>query len=158
MAEEAEAAAQTAQPPKKKKLFLLIGAGAVIALLGGGGWYYYKQHSTAETTRKAAAAAEEAPFLVEIPTVLSNLDSSSGHPVFVKISAKLEVVNTTPQKIAEMMPVIQNVFQTYLHETSQTDLSGNGIYRLREALLNRIAVQLAPIEVKDLLFTEFLIQ
>lgn len=157
MAEENETAGAEAPPPKsKKKLIVIVGAVLGLAALGGGGWYY-KQH-TAKMTKKAEPVVQEEPFLVDIPTIISNLDSSSGRPMFVKISAKLQVRGTTSQQVTAMMPEIQNIFQSYLHESSQADLGGNGIYRLREALLDRIAVQLAPIEVRDLLFTEFLIQ
>ncbi|NHN87916.1 flagellar basal body-associated FliL family protein [Acetobacter conturbans] len=157
MAEETETAGVLAPPPKsKKKLLILVGSVLGIALLGGGGWYY-KQHAS-QPLKKAVSAVQEEPFLVDIPTVISNLDSTSGRPVFVKISAKLQVRGATPQQVTAMMPEIQNIFQSYLHESSQTDLGGNGIYRLREALFDRITVQLAPIEVRDLLFTEFLIQ
>ncbi|AQS85458.1 MAG: flagellar basal body-associated FliL family protein [Acetobacter aceti] len=158
MAEEAETAGAEASPPKKskKKLVMLGGALLGIILLGGGGWYY-KQHS-AHAVKENVPVVQEEPFLVDIPTVISNLESSSGRPVFVKLTAKLQVRGATVQQVTSQMPEIQNIFQSYLHESSQADLNGNGIYRLREALLARIAVQLAPIEVRDVLFTELLIQ
>ncbi|GBQ26292.1 flagellar FliL protein [Acetobacter estunensis NRIC 0472] len=159
MAEEEETEGAVAPPPKKKKkLVLIAGAAVAVALLGGGGWFY-RQHSAAKPEKTPPqAVVQQEPFLVDIPTVISNLDSSTGRPVFVKISAKLQVRGTTRDAVDALMPEIQNVFQTYLHESTQSDLGGNGIYRLREALLARLVVQLAPIEVRDLLFTEFLIQ
>lgn len=158
MAEEAETAGAEAPPPKKnkKKLVMLAGALLGVVLLGGGGWYY-KQHA-AQAVKKDVPVVQEEPFLVDIPTVISNLESSSGRPVFVKLTAKLQVRGATQQQVMAQMPEVQNIFQSYLHESSQADLNGNGIYRLREALLARIAVQIAPIEVRDVLFTEFLIQ
>ncbi|NHN83366.1 flagellar FliL protein [Acetobacter musti] len=157
MAEEAESdGAPAPSAGKKKKLVPLVGAVIGVLALGGGGWFY-KQHKPKVVKPKTEQVQQE-PFLVDIPTVISNLDSSSGRPVFVKITARLQVAGAQPSQVQAQIPEIQNIFQTYLHESTQTDLSGNGIYRLREAMLDRIAVQLAPIEVRDLLFTEFLIQ
>lgn len=157
MAEDTETEEVQAPPPaKKKKLVPVIGAVVAVAALGGGGWYY-KQHS-AKQAKTVASPVKQEPFLIDIPTVISNLDNASGRPVFVKITAQLQVAGTTQDKVLAQIPQIQNIFQTYLHESTRADLSGNGIYRLREALLDRIAVQLAPIDVRDLLFTEFLIQ
>ncbi|GBR02274.1 hypothetical protein AOE01nite_04280 [Acetobacter oeni] len=156
MAEEAEMDGAPEASPGKKKLMLIVGIVVVLLALGGGGWFY-KQHS-AKTVKPKVEQVQPEPFLVDIPTVISNLDNSSGRPVFVKISAKLQVAGGLMSQVQAQIPEIQNIFQTYLHESTQADLSGNGIYRLREALLDRIAVQLAPVEVRDLLFTEFLIQ
>ncbi|NHO31629.1 flagellar basal body-associated FliL family protein [Acetobacter fallax] len=157
MAEESETdGASVPSPGKKKKLVPIVGAVVAVLALGGGGWFYW-QHS-AKAVKPKTEAVQQEPFLVDIPTIISNLDSASGRPVFVKITAKIQAVGAYPSQVQAHIPEIQDIFQTYLHESTQADLSGNGIYRLREALLDRIAVQLAPIEVRDLLFTEFLIQ
>lgn len=159
MAEEAEsdgAPEAVPTPAGKRKLFLILGAVVGIVLLGGGGWFYKQHKGKGEATQKQVVQQE--PFFVDIPIIVSNLDNAAGHPVFVKITAKLQVQGARLTQVLDQMPQIQDIFQSYLHETTQADLSGNGIYRLREALLGRIAVQLAPIDVRDLLFIEFLVQ
>jgi flagellar FliL protein len=51
------------------------------------------------------------------------------------------------------------MFQTYLREMRPDELRGSaGSYRLREELLGRANVTLAPIKVTDVLFTQLLIQ
>ena len=50
-------------------------------------------------------------------------------------------------------------FQTYLRELRVRDLRGSaGIYRLQMELLWRVNQAAAPVEVKDVLFQEILIQ
>lgn len=158
MADKAETDGVDAPAPEKKsnKILLLAGAAILLAALGGG-FYYYKSRGAAHP-RQIAQKVQDEPFIVDVPTMMSNLDTGGGRPVFVKISAKLQVRGGTYEAVDAQMPQIQNIFQSYLHECTQAELSGNGVYRLREALLGRIAVQLAPIEVRDLLFTEFLVQ
>lgn len=147
------AAPETAAPRRSKKLLLIL---AVLLLIIGGGVWYYFHHNHAKKAHDNKPS--DATSLISIPTIISNLDVGSTRPVFVRITAKLQVSNTTPEEMAEKMPQIQDLFQSYLHESRQSELSGNGIYRLREALLGRIATELAPIKVQDLFFTEFLIQ
>ena len=57
------------------------------------------------------------------------------------------------------MPQILDIFQSYLRSTRPEELrGGDGTYRLREALMNRIDMTLAPVQVTDLLFTQILVQ
>jgi flagellar FliL protein len=51
------------------------------------------------------------------------------------------------------------LFQTYLREMHPDELRGAaGTYRLREELIDRASIAAAPARVKDVLFTELLIQ
>ena len=61
--------------------------------------------------------------------------------------------------IEEMMPRIVDNFQVYLRELRVEDLKGSaGMYRLREELLKRVNVAVAPVKVNDVLFKEMLVQ
>jgi len=57
------------------------------------------------------------------------------------------------------MPRILDNFQVYLRELRLDDLKGSaGMYRLREELLLRVNAAVQPVQVKDVLFREMLVQ
>ena len=57
------------------------------------------------------------------------------------------------------MPRLQDIIQTYLREMRPEELRGSaGTYRLREELLVRANVAVAPAKISDVLFTQMLIQ
>jgi len=56
-------------------------------------------------------------------------------------------------------PRIVDTFNTYLRELRTSDLSGSaGIYRLREELMARLNKTVEPGIVKDILFSEIIVQ
>ncbi|EWY37163.1 flagellar basal body protein FliL [Skermanella stibiiresistens SB22] len=95
-----------------------------------------------------------------VPDLVVNLNSTGRRPSFLKISISIEV--TKPEDVPEIekvMPRIVDNFQVYLRELRLEDLRGSaGIYRLREELLMRVGVAAQPVQVKDVLFREMLIQ
>jgi flagellar FliL protein len=57
------------------------------------------------------------------------------------------------------MPRLLDMFQTYLREMRPEELRGSaGTWRLREELLARANIALAPVRVVDVLFIELLVQ
>ena len=61
--------------------------------------------------------------------------------------------------VEQVMPRVVDQFQTYLRELRVKDLRGSaGIYRLQMELLSRVNAAAFPVEVKDVLFQEILIQ
>ncbi len=109
---------------------------------------------------KPMALAAPPPVFVTIPVMIANLNAGPGRQSFVKLGAKLEVPTPADAKRAEQaMPRIVDLFQTYLREMRPRDFRGSeGTWRLREALLARAAIALAPGRVRDVLFTEILVQ
>ncbi len=109
---------------------------------------------------KPAALAAPPPVFVTIPVMVANLNAGPDRQSFVKLGAKLEVPTKADAKRAEeAMPRIVDLFQTYLREMRPRDFRGSaGTWRLREALLARAAIALAPGRVRDVLFTEILVQ
>ena len=160
----ANAADAHAGAAKKKKL-VIIGVVVVVLLLlvGGGFWakdrFFKSVGSTMASNSKMAQDALHPPIILGIPTIVSNLDSGDGRPVYVKLTAKVEVVGAPNEAaLQNIVPQIQDIFQTYLHETRPQDIRGNGIYRLHESIMRRLRVELAPLEVRNLYFVEFLVQ
>jgi flagellar protein FliL len=158
---------ETAEAPAKKggkgKLILL--AVPIVLLLAGGGLWFtgilphllgMDKHDD-----KAAEAAKPVPLsYVDVPEMVANLNSGTRKPSYVKLSARVEVPNPADvDKVKAGMPRLQDLMQTYLREMRPEELRGSaGTYRLREELLVRANVAVAPAKVSDVLFTQMLIQ
>ncbi len=102
----------------------------------------------------------EAAAFLAIPTMIVNLATASGTPRYLRLSVQLELENEADLAAVEaVIPRVIDQFQTYLRELRIKDLRGSaGIYRLQMELLWRVNQAAAPIEVKDVLFQEILIQ
>lgn len=98
---------------------------------------------------------------LEIPTMIVNLaGDDEDAPRYLRLTVQLELAD--PSKRGEVEAVIPRVidqFQTYLRELRVRDLRGSaGIYRLQMELLWRVNQAASPVEIKDVLFQEILIQ
>lgn len=104
-------------------------------------------------------AASDSDFF-DLPDMLVNLDTGGKRQVFLKISVSLELDDPSDKAaLTAVMPRIVDQFQTYLRELRVEDLRGSaGVYRLRQELLARVQPAVAPIEIKDVLFKEILVQ
>lgn len=95
-----------------------------------------------------------------IPAMIVNLNTEDGTPRYLRLTVQLELED--PSEKAEVEAIIPRVidqFQTYLRELRVRDLRGSaGIYRLQMELLWRVNQASDPIEIKDVLFQEILIQ
>jgi flagellar protein FliL len=167
-AEEPEKGSEEAVPAKptggKKKLILLAAPVLLIGALGGGLWFTgvlpgllglkHGDQARQEPTKSTI------PVFVDLPDMISNLASAPNKPSYLKLQARLELSKQEDvEKVKQAMPRLQDMFQTYLREMRPEELRGSaGIYRMREELLGRANVALAPVRVNDVLFTQLLIQ
>lgn len=163
----------------KKKLIIII-AGVVVLLvavaaglfftgiIGGGG---DSEHAEGEDVaggahgKKAKGGGHgeegaEASAFLQIPTMIVNLNTEDGTPRYLRLSVQLELANPADMPAVEaVIPRVVDQFQTYLRELRVKDLRGSsGIYRLQMELLWRVNQAAAPVEIKDVLFQEILIQ
>ncbi|MCB1783224.1 MAG: flagellar basal body-associated FliL family protein [Alphaproteobacteria bacterium] len=180
---EAEAEEAGGLPLKKiliilVPLLLLTGGGAAAYFMGfldpyiGGG--AAAEEGAAEGGESHGAAASESgghggghgeggeasSNFLEIPTMIVNLNSEDGTPRYLRLTVQLELANSSDKDAVQaVIPRVVDQFQTYLRELRVRDLRGSaGIYRLQMELLWRVNQAAAPIEVKDVLFQEILIQ
>jgi flagellar FliL protein len=170
--------------PNAKKLILFIvlpllllaggGAGAYFTgmldgLLGKGGEEVAAEDGHGEPAKKddghgkaAAGGHGEAGSgsFVQIPNMLVNLTSEGSQQRYLRLSVQIELANAADKAAVEaVMPRVVDQFQTYLRELRVKDLRGSaGIYRLQIELLNRVNAAAYPVEVKDVLFQEILVQ
>jgi len=96
----------------------------------------------------------------DLPEMLVNLNAAGRKTSYLKISIALELTSEDDrEEIATLLPRVVDNFQVYLRELRVEDLRGSaGLQRLREELLIRVNTAAHPIEVRDVLFKEMLVQ
>lgn len=155
----------------KKKLILFIVLPLIIVLGGGAGAYFSgmlggkdkKEEQAAADAKKAGGKGGDAAgpgYYYDMPDIVVNLSDSEGKQRFLKLSISIEIPSKEDEpKLEAVMPRITDHFQTYLRELRVDDLRGSaGIYRLRQELLARVNSAADPVEVRDVLFREILVQ
>lgn len=173
------AGAEGAAAPAKKKwttkslllfvvapavLVLALGAGAFMFLMGGG------EEQTASADGHGAEAGHGAEgeghgaattaVFYDLPEILVNLASTGPKPVYLKLGVSLELDGPDgSHAIDPVMPRVLDNFQIYLRELRLEDLQGSaGLLRLKEELIRRVNLAVAPVVVKDVLFKDMIIQ
>jgi len=149
-----------------KKLLMIAGGGLLLLLLGAGAGLYFFVFSAPSEPVKTASGIPDMPATppqvayYDVPTLIVNIQSSDGTPVYLKLSLELELyTNDETAGIQALMPRIVDQFQGYLRELRSDDLKGSaGIMRVKEELLRRTNVAAAPYRVRDVLLKEMIIQ
>jgi flagellar FliL protein len=148
----------------KKKLIVLAAVPILLLGIGAGLWFsgilpkVLGLHHDEPGAQEAAKPA--VPVFVDLPDMIANLAGPPGKQYYIKLQARLEISKQEDaDKVRQAMPRLQDMFQTYLREMRPEELRGSaGTYRLREELLGRANVAVAPVRVNDVLFTQLLIQ
>ncbi len=146
-------------PPKgksRKKLLL-----AVLVLLGlSGAAVAYATGLAGKLSPAAKPVATTEPGSVDLPEMIANLNAGSRRSSFVRIKARLELAHKTDEAaVLAATPKMQDLFQTYLRDMRPEELRGSaGSYRLREELMARANIAVAPARVTEILFVEMLVQ
>jgi flagellar FliL protein len=155
-------------PPAKKggKKMLLLAVPVVLIAVGAGLWFsgilpgLIGGKKKPDQLQVAAAKLNATPVYVDVPEIITNLNVPGRRQSYLKLHAKLELggaEDTAP--VTAAMPRILDLFQTYLRDMRPEELRGSeGSYRLREELVNRASVAVAPAHVQDVLFEELIIQ
>ncbi len=178
-AKEGEAGAEGDAAPKKGKRKIVIIGGAVALLLvivgalfglgviGGGGDGEEAGHEETATAEghggehgEEGAVVVNAPVYYELPEFLVNLSSNTNRTSFLKMRVTLELKEQASVALVDAnKPRIVDTFNTYLRELRPQDVQGSvGIYRLRDELLTRINGTIQEGLVKDILFSEIIVQ
>ncbi len=159
---EAESEAPPAKPSSRRKLILLAVPLLVAALLAGL-WFsgiLPNLLGLRHAEEHEVQAAPVIPVFVDLPEMIANLNGNAHRPSYVKLNARLEVASAQDaEKVRQAMPRVQDLFQTYLREMRPEELRGSaGSYRLREELITRANIAVAPAHVTDVLFVQMLVQ
>jgi flagellar FliL protein len=145
-------------------LFLVVGGSAaayftgllqpVIDMISGG------YEAPAEGTENDADVTSGESYFKSMEDLIVNLNTGGKKSVFLNMKVSLELSSQADgDKVELLMPRVTDYFQVYLRELRVEDLKGSaGMYRLREELLARVRAAVAPIQVRDVLFKQILIQ
>jgi flagellar FliL protein len=151
------------------KLKIVAIAGLLVVLGGGGAAFYFFGMSSGKSADEAAAEsvkteadklpAEKAAFF-EIPDIIVNIQTPDSTPAYLKLSVALELDKIEAKAAIEpVLPRIVDQFQTYLRELRVEDIRGSaGVMRLKEELLRRVNLAVAPTPVRDVLLKEMIVQ
>jgi flagellar FliL protein len=165
----AEAGAQASDgeaPAAKggKKKLILLAVPVLLAGIGAGLWFTGILPGLLGMGPKPEAQAAAPPPIVpgfyEMPEILANLNAPGRRPSYMKLKAKLEIADARDMDhVRNALPRLLDLFNTYLREVRPEELRGSaGTHRLREELLARAAIAVAPAKISDILFTEILVQ
>lgn len=98
---------------------------------------------------------------IAVPTMIVNLVDDDGEtPRYLRLTVQLELEDPSEaESVQAILPRVVDQFQVFLRELRVKDLRGSaGIYRLQMELLRRVNQAAYPVEIKDILFQEILIQ
>jgi flagellar FliL protein len=134
-------------------VLLIAGAVAALGFTGIVKIPFLSHHKTKQV------AAPQIQF-IKMPELVANLDAGPDADSYAKMQAELEVPDAVSAlAVNTQLPAIVDMFQTYLRTMQPGDLQGaEGLYRLREALLARANIIVAPASVQDVLFIELIVQ
>lgn len=158
----------TADPPEaeapakaggRRKLILIGAPVLLLGALGAGGWFSGALPRLLGLQHPAGPRPPP-PVFIDVPDMIANMNTDPSRPRYIKLKAQIEVAAGHDAAVAKrLMPRIVDLFQTYLRELRPGDLRGAmGTYRLREELINRADVALAPVRVRDVLFVQMIVQ
>jgi flagellar FliL protein len=157
-----------AAPVKKKSSkgkFVVI-LGLLILLLGGGGTAAFFALRKPETSATGDAAPKKEPKaptgIVSFEPFVVNL-ADPGAPHFLRISVRLIVANEEDAKKIEesqvqLMRLRSGIVDLLTNETSVHIVTQDGKTELKTQIAGRASKILAPIEVADVLFSDFVVQ
>jgi len=138
----------------KKKLMIYAGGGLGVLLLIVGSYFMFFSSKPVEKPEAAKAV------YFDLPEMTVNLSASSERPQYLRVKVTLEMADNAVQEAVKIaMPRVIDAFQVHLRELRAVDLEGSaGLYRLREELMRRINVAIAPSKIRAVLFKEVVVQ
>lgn len=145
--------AQAAPAKGKRTRLIIIAAAALIAVLAIGAVLYFVV-GIGKSAPSSASAAAPSTFIFNLPEMTVNLNTNGQGESFMKVTVALEVADQAMMtEIQPRMAKVVDAFQVYLRELRPSDLQGSaGIYRLKEELLRRVNVAVAPAQIDGILF------
>lgn len=148
---------------KGRRKLLLLGGVPVLLLLIGAALLLLDPFGLRGGDTDAAghgAPASQATYFYDLPEMLVNLDSTGARPSFLKLQVALELREPdAASRLEPLLPRIVDAFQVYLRQLRVEDLNGSaGMLRLKEELLRRVNLAVAPMTVESVLFKEIIVQ
>lgn len=162
-AEDAKGEGSEEKPKGKGMLFIIIGV--LVVVMGGGGFFAYKKFmapkpaavSEEEQAKKEPVEKEGEMFALE--PFLVNLSDPKGKR-YLKVTVALELSSPTAKEKAEkMVPKMRDMVIMVLTSLSFEEvMTPEGKIRVREELFERFNLIMRPERVKEIFFTDFVVQ
>lgn len=94
-----------------------------------------------------------------LPDMVVNIQAQGGKTSYLKLKMTVEVSNEdVVEQIKTNYPRLQDMFQSFLRELHPEDVAGSqGNYQLRQEMMRRINLVIAPAKVDSVLIEEMLI-
>ncbi|MFO1153583.1 MAG: flagellar basal body-associated FliL family protein [Rhodospirillales bacterium] len=93
-----------------------------------------------------------------LPEVVTDLDSGSGRPRYVRLALVLEVPKTDTDVLQAGEPAILDAVQQHLRTLRAADLAGGaGTQLLRQTVREIVERRIRPTELRGVLLTQFLV-
>ena len=156
-----DAPVEVAPAASGKRRLILIGAPALLLVaLGASGWFSGLIPHLLGIVRKTGPQPPAPPVFIDMPDMIANMNTDPSRPRYIKMKVQIEAAaGKDANAVKRLMPRIVDLFQTYLREIRPGDLRGAmGTYRLREELINRANVAIAPAQIRDVLFVQMIVQ
>jgi len=166
MAAEKDPPATEQVPNKKSKMGFFIILGVGILILGGGGFFAYTKflaHKPAIEEVASQEAKKEAPpvigeMLVMEPFVVNLADPKGKRYLKVKIELELESKEAV-DKATKVSPKLRDMVIMMLTSLGFEEImTPEGKIRVRDELLERFNEIMRPDHIKNIYFTEFVVQ
>ncbi len=146
------------------KVMVLFVALPALVIIGGiiGALYAFGILGGSEEGAVLVEVEEELapPVFYDMPEILVNMHTGNGPSRYLKMLVVLEIPNQdVAEEIDLVMPRVIDSFQVYLRELRPEDMEGSAsIVLMKEELLRRVNLALEPIQIKDVLFKEVVVQ
>ncbi|MEM1274929.1 MAG: flagellar basal body-associated FliL family protein [Pseudomonadota bacterium] len=160
----AEAGEEEVAPKRSSPLKFLVPLLALLLPAAGG---FYATYSgmvalpfgggdESKSEKKMQKSADIAFLSMDEMVISLGPGAVASHLVF---QAELETIPAAVDPLSKLRPRIVDVFNTYLRAVEERDLrTPGGMTKMRAQLLRRIRVVVGEIEVRDLLFTKFIMK
>jgi flagellar FliL protein len=154
------AAGAVSAPAKRGNGKLLMIVAAVVVVGGLGAAYATGMVGRLIGGGETHTEESSVPGSVDLPEIVANLNAGPRRTAFVRLKARLELASKSDEAaVVAAQPRMQDLFQTYLRDMRPEELRGSaGTYRLREELIARANIAVAPARVTEILFIELLVQ
>lgn len=163
--EQAKAGEGTEEPKKKSKKIFFIILGAAILFLGGGGFFAYTQFLVPKAPPAEPVAVDPANLPESVgeivtldPFVVNLADPKGNRYLKMKISLELDTKEAA-DRVQKVTPKLRDIVIMMLTSLSFEEvMTPEGKLRIRDELLERFSRVTRPDKVKNIYFSEFVVQ
>lgn len=164
--QDAKGLEESGGPKKKSKLMLFILLGLVVLLLGGGGFYAYTMFLAPKAPVEDPMAGVKPELLTETvgemfalePFSVNLADPQGRRYLRLAISLELESIEAN-DRATKLVPKLRDMVIVLLTSlTFEEVMTPEGKVQIRDELLERFNQILRPDRVRNIYFTDFVVQ